>query len=47
MLDIPEDRKRISTGKLCLLIAVAVMLYMTVTAGFAGTVHGAIASTLQ
>ncbi len=38
MLDIPKDRKRISPAKLCLLIAVTALLYMSVSAGLAETV---------
>jgi hypothetical protein len=38
ILDIPKDRKRINPARLCLLIAVTALLFMSVSAGFAETV---------
>jgi hypothetical protein len=38
MLDIPKNRKRISPLRLCLLIAVTALLFMSVSAGLAETI---------
>lgn len=40
MLDIPKDRKRISPGRLCLLLAVTALLFLSVSAGWGQTVVG-------
>lgn len=37
MLAIPKDRKRISQGRMCLLIAVAALLFLSVSAGWGQT----------
>lgn len=34
MFDIPKDRKRISVGKICLLLGLTVLLYMLVAHEF-------------
>lgn len=43
MFDIPKDRKRISVGKICLLLALTALLYMMISHQFGAATQAMVA----
>lgn len=44
MFDIPKNRKRISAGKVCLLLGLTALLYMMISHEFGGVMQALVAA---